>query len=528
MSGAASVNLKEIDLSTRVASFEGVYGGIVIPSKRGDSKKPSLMTSDTQLLKKLTLNEAVEVGDDLSFFSALSYLERANKLWVKRVHNGAKFGGLTIKAKPSTENNAFWSGLSTVDPSAYAFTGEDALIFYASSEGAWAKDIGIKITTIEDNADLYEPNSFLVSVYKKGNENVALESFLCSRVLGQKNGRGLNMYVEDVLEASAYIRAISNELVDSDVLPKSQATVLYMADGDDGLAVSDADMVNAAQSFKNKSELNVTILMDGGYASPAYGIALDAIAQQRQDCVAILSVPYAAEVHSDYMTEIVDYRKNQLNLNSSYSALYTPHLQIQDRFNDRKLWISPDGAVAGSISFSSQNYEIWYPPAGFKRGVLNVLDTRQRFSDGELDVLASNGINPIRFIPGEGIVVWGQKTLLARESALDRLNVRLLLIVIEPAIKKFLENYLFELNDANVRAEIETKIESYLETIKARKGITAYDVVSDDTNNTPEDIDANRLNVDIFIRPTRSIEDIPVRVVIVPGSLSFSDAAGSI
>lgn len=215
-------------------------------------------------------------------------------------------------------------------------------------------------------------------------------------------------------------------------------------------------------------------------------------------------------------------------MNSSYCALYTPHLQIQDRFNDRKLFIAPDGHVAGSISFSASNYEIWFPAAGFKRGVLNVLAVSRIFDDGELDLLYTAGINPIRFTSGRGIVIWGQKTLLARPSALDRLNVRLLLIVIEPAVKNFLEDYLFDLNDEGTRTIIEGKLEGYLETIKARKGITGYDVICDETNNSPEDIDANRLIVDIFIKPSRSIEDIPVRVVITPNSISFETAQGAI
>lgn len=527
--GAASVRLKEVDLSTRVASFEGVFGAIVIPAKKGRTDKPIFVSSDTQFLSSTTPNGSVDVGFDLSYFSALSYLERANKLWVQRVINAAYFSGLVIKEDGEATSNAGIPGASNVaDPSAFVMAAVDALFIHSSSEGTWGNDVGIKITTVVDDPDLIEVNSFKIEVFLAANQVVPVETFLVSRVLGQKDGRGLNMFVEDVLQGSNYIRAISNPLVDGTVLPKTQATVLDMTDGNDGLAVSSANMVAGANKFLNKAETSVTILMDGGYAVPAFQIALDTVAQTRQDCVAILSVPYSDEASSTYMTDIVDYRKSDLNLNSSYSALYSPHLQIQDRFNDRQLWIAPDGYVAGSISFSAQNFEIWFPAAGKTRGVLNVLDARRRFEDGELDLLADAGINPIRFISGEGIVVWGQKTLLARASALDRLNVRLLLIVIEPAIKKLLENFLFELNDASVRSIIETKLESYLESIKARKGVTDYDVVADDTNNSDSDVDNNRLNVDIFIRPTRSIEDIPVRVVITPSSISFSDAAGAI
>lgn len=527
--GAASVKMKEVDLSTRVASFEGVFGAIVIPAKKGRTDKPFFISSDTQLLNTTTPDGTVSVGFDLSYFSALAYLERANKLWVQRVINAAYFAGLVIKEDgEAAPNAAIPAATNVADPTAFVMAAVDSLFIYGSSEGAFANDVGVKITTVIDDPDLIEPNSFKIEVFKSSNTLVPLETFLVTRVLGQKDGRGLNMFVEDVLEASAYIRAISNPIIAETVLPKTQATVLFMGDGNDGLAVNDSIMVAGANKFLNKAETNVTILMDGGWATPAFGTALNVIAQTRQDCVAILSVPFSDENASTYMTDIVAYRKTELNLNTSYAALYTPHLQIQDRFNDRKIWIAPDGHIAGSISFSASNFEIWFPPAGFRRGVLNVLDVRRRFEDGELDVLADAGINPVRFIPGKGIVVWGQKTLLSRASALDRLNVRLLLIVIEPAIKELLENFLFELNDPSVGSIIETKLEVYLQGIQARKGIQDFDVVSDDSNNSDTDIENNRRNVDIFIKPTLSIEDIPVRVVIVPSSISFSDAAGAI
>jgi phage tail sheath protein FI len=608
MSGAASVNIKEVDISTRVASFEGVFGGVVIQAKKGATDRPQFVSSDTALLNTFTPNGRVEVGFDLAYFSALAFLERANKLWVQRAVNTAYYGGLTIVQDGAAGNSqALPGGTNLANPGAFVFGADDCLLIHAANEGAWANNIGVRITTIDEDPDLLEPNSFLIEVFETTNQATPVESFLVTRVLGQKDGAGRNMFVEDVLGASAYIRARSNPLIDGTVLPKgvvsavaASATeqgvtftadnagvignsislvfdgvadidtvvnawntanptntvgftggagtdvltsvtvalaggtdaindqIVFMGDGNDGLAVGDAQMITAANKFNNKAQTNVTLLMDGGYATPAYQIALDTICQQRQDCVAILSVPFAKEDSSSYLNEVVDYRKTELNLNSSYSALYTPHLQISDRFNDREIFVSPDGYVAGSISFSSQQFEIWFPPAGFKRGILNVLDTKRRYEDGELDVLYDNGINPIRFFPGRGIVVWGQKTLQARSSALDRLNVRLLLIVIEPAIKELLENFLFDLNEAGVRSIIEGQIEDYLETIRAKKGITDYDVVADDTNNSAADIDANRLNVDIFIKPTRSIEEIPVRVVITPTGISFSDAAGAI
>ncbi|NRA76870.1 MAG: phage tail sheath subtilisin-like domain-containing protein [Pseudoalteromonas sp.] len=607
----ARVNLKEVDLSTRVASFGGVYGAMVVPALRGPSDEPFLTTSDTQFLSKFTARQRIEVGEDLSMYSALAFLERADKLWIKRVINDAMFAGIVLSEAGAGPVSASFDGaiagvtgnvqLSAItagvagnsilltgdgvkdldtlvadwngvngsnqvqldssngsdvpdnaeamqlaggsagamnekladnsdisDPSARAFQAGECLFIHASSEGAWGNDIAVKIITDTNDVRLLETDAFIIEVYLKENLVVPVETHIASRILGKRDGKGLNMFVEDLLEGSEYIRAISNPLIDGDVLPSEDAQPNLMGAGEDGLAITDANMVLALDDFKNPNEKPVTIFMDGGYAVPAYQKAMDTIAKNRQDSVAILSTPYAKEASANYLNDIVDYRKNELNLNSSYSGLYTPHLQIQDKFNDRKLWVAPDGAVGGSISFSSQNYEIWYPSAGFKRGVLNVLDTRRRFADGEMDYLYDNQINPIRFFSGKGIVIWGQKTLLASASALSGMNVRLLLTVIEPAIKDFLMNFLFELNDEANRNLAVTQIGAYLNGIQARKGLYAFQVVSDGSNNSDADVDAGRMNVDIFIKPTISTEEIPVRVVITPNTISFETAQGAI
>jgi phage tail sheath protein FI len=141
-----------------------------------------------------------------------------------------------------------------------------------------------------------------------------------------------------------------------------------------------------------------------------------------------------------------------------------------------------------------------------------------------MDILYNNQINPIRYAPGRGIVIWGQKTLLARPSSLDRLNVRLLLIVVEPALKEFLEDYLFEFNDAPTRSEITVKIEGYLENIRGRRGVFTYDVNCDETNNTPTVIDNNELICDVFLQPNKSAEIIPLRIILLSTGASTPQA----
>jgi Phage tail sheath protein subtilisin-like domain/Phage tail sheath C-terminal domain len=514
----AKVTLQEIDRSLRVPSFAGVSGAIVIEAKKGPSQA-SLVTNESQLLDRYTPNGKVEIGYDLGHYSALAFLERATSLWVKRVTKDALSGGVVIVKEGSSEANASLSaGVS--DPSAYLFDQvgdeEEALLIYQANEGAWGNEIKIKIIPYSANPDLVkQPNTFAIQVFKGSNTAVAVETHFCSRNPSALNGYNRSIFVEKVLLSSSYIRAISNPIVDSSVLPKAQSTALALSGGDDGVTAGTSDRIAALQAFANPESISITLMMDGGYAVPAYQKAMDLIAQTRKDCVAILSVPFSAEDSADYINAIGTYRDTDLNMNSSWSALYTGYCLIQDRYNDREIYVSPDGYAAQAISFSAANFELWFPAAGFKRGVLTtVIDVRRRFEEGERDYLYDKGINPIRFFSGRGIVIWGQKTLSSIPSALDRLNVRLLLVVIGPALKTFLENFLFDLNEPDVRNDILGGITNYMDRIQARKGVTSYTPVCDDSNNLPADIDANRLVVDLYISPTRSIEDIPLRMII--------------
>ena len=658
---SAKVNISEVDLSTRVPQFPGAFGGMVVPSKKGPIGEAVLVTSEAEFLRRFTPNERIDVGFDNAHFSAITFLEKSDKLWVSRAANNPLFGGAVIRdGSTGGSNAALSSGLS--DPSAFTFdtgidvaavaqviqavftqagsfydisgnakalsiydggnvrhdfwfnvtdgansqndpalggtphqvdilsgdtsndvaskfaavadglaefsasatTGtvdvtnatagdaddpiitdsavdstsvvtqgadsvsgvDEVLLIYGANPGAWNNDIAIKITNFATNPEkVQEPDSFLLEVFKTSNLNVALEAFNVSRVPGAKTLDGANLFVEEVLEQSSFIRAISNPAIDESVVPQDQLTALTLASGDDGLAVSDSHMIEAAQVFKNKDNLNVTILMDGGFASPAYHLELDSICQTRLDCVAVLSVPFADEASANFMSDIIDYRSTDLNLNSNRSALYTPHVKVFDKFNDRNIFIAPDGFAGGAISFSAAEYEIWFPPAGARRGIVSALDVRRRFNEAQRDQLQLNGINPLRFTTGRGILIWGQKTLQSRPSALDRLNVRLLLIVIENAIALALEDFLFELNDTATRSLAKAIIDSFLDNILSRRGVTDFRTVIDDTNNTPEDVENNRLNVDVFVKPTRSVETINLRTIITRTGVSFDTAA---
>lgn len=524
--GSAAVKYKEIDLSTRVASFPSIKGAIVLPSLRGKVGERELVTSDIDLLRKYTPHETIEVGMSNGFFSALAFLQKAEQLEVVRAAaSDASYGGVSIESVGSVSANA---SLVTgeVDPTAYTFGTSTCFLVHQKDQGDWGKEFGIRVITDQDIVK--EADAFIIEVYAKSNDNVALERHIVSRIQNKKDGFNRNIYIESVLESSSYISVVDNLAIAETVLPIAQPTTLYMDGGLNGTAVTDAEMIQSLSALENKDDVEFTLIMDGDWTTPAFQIAMDSLVSGRQDCVALLSTPYAAEASASYMSEINAYRSTDLNLNSSYSALYTPHVKIYDQYNGRNIYVAPDGYAAAAIAATASAYEIWYPPAGFKRGLVNVLDTRRRFSQGEMDSLYDNGINPIRFAPSRGIVIWGQKTLLSRPSKLQSLHIRLLLITIGPAITKTLENFLFDLNDAATRSEAVAIIDSYMEGIEAKRGVSAFKTISDSSNNTDADIAANRMIVDLFILPTGSVEEIPFRLVITREGVDFSVAAQSL
>jgi hypothetical protein len=419
----------------------------------------------------------------------------------------------TVSYKINAGNSGF-TVVCTTD-GVTASTSSDAFLIYGINQGAWINNVSIKILTFRDSASTVKtPGSFIIYVYNNGDQ---VEAWKCSIIEGAKDGDNNNIFIEDVLQQSNYIRAIVNNA--SILYPKEITTALSCAQGADGSSVTDADMMTAADIFKNET-VPLTVFMDGGWATTAYSKYITGICETRQDCVAILSTPYASEASSSFMTDIVAYRQYTQNINSSFAALYTAHVKIYDKFNDRELWVSPDGYVGAAICKTFLNYELWFPVAGFRRGILNVLDVKQRFSKGQMDTLYDTGINMIRFAPGRGILIWGQKTLQANPSALDRLNCRLLLVYIQPSIAEALENFVFEFNDATTRSQITALITDYMANIQSRRGVYGFSVVCDSSNNTAEVIDKNEMEVWLFIQPTKSAETLRFKTIITRSNVT--------
>jgi len=363
---------------------------------------------------------------------------------------------------------------------------------------------------------LVEPYSFKLDVYKKYEDGsvMQVESWLMSRKKDAMDGSQTNIYCEEVAKRSSYITVVDNPNVADSIYPCNQPTMLKLAGGTDGDTATTGAMIQAIEKLANRRRYNVTLIMDAGYAVPAYQQAIIGLCESRQYTAGILSTPISCELSANYRDDLLNYRNVSLNSATSYAALYSPHLKVYDKYNNREIFVSPTGHVGAQISETGANQEMWFPVAGNRRGVLNVLGLSRIFEPADEDELYENQINPIDFNTNKGIRIWGQKTLLRRNSALDRLNVRLLLVYIEPAIHEFLDDFLFELNDKITRDLIQTGLTGYMEGIKARRGVYDFRVICDESNNTAEDIDSYVCNVHVILQPTKAIEYINCYIVI--------------
>ena len=227
----------------------------------------------------------------------------------------------------------------------------------------------------------------------------------------------------------------------------------------------------------------------------------------------------------------INNKRDSLQINSSFGCAYYPWVQIQDTINGAILWAPPSVAALGAMSFGQATQELWFAPAGFTRGGLSVngaagipvVGVRQRLIAKERDKLYEANINPIAQFPSEGIVIFGQKTLQVTPSALDRINVRRLLIFLKKEISRAAATLLFDQNVQTTWDRFRGQVEPFLASVKVRLGLTEYKLVLDETTTTPDLIDRNILYAQIFLKPARAIEFIAVDFVITDSGASFDD-----
>ena len=262
----------------------------------------------------------------------------------------------------------------------------------------------------------------------------------------------------------------------------------------------------------------------GAVSATTATYVINNVAEVRNDCIVFCSPTLANVVNASgsEATNVVNFRNTLPS--SSYAVLDSGWKYQYDRYNDVYRYIPLNGDTAGCAVRTDFVSDPWFSPAGFNRGqIKNVV--KLPFSPGKTDrdLLYKRGINPVVTFPGNGTVLFGDKTLLAKPSAFDRINVRRLFIVLEKAIATAAKFQLFEFNDAFTQAQFRNLVEPFLRDVQGRRGITDFKVVCDETNNTGEVVDRNEFVADIFIKPARAINFIQLNFVATRTGISFEE-----
>jgi phage tail sheath protein FI len=514
------VYVREKDLSNLIPNISTTSAALVGYSTKGSTAQMMLITNSQQLIQEY----GYPVPGTFLHYTGLAYLENGNKLYCLRVHNGALFGGLKIMKSGSGPNLTMVTGKAA--NTFQLVSGEDILFYiFGRDQGTWNNSTGIRITNVDAVAYTFDIEVYALDAdgnYQK------VETWTVSRK-HQIDGYGKQQNLTDVINGySAYITVTDNLIEADTVLPEAQPTTLALGGGSNGGAVGDSELVLGWDKFSNPDDVDIRILLNGGYTTVPVQQKIKTIAESRKDCIGILDMPYAQAIGT--VLDMTNWRTITQNFNTSYVALYSPWVKMYDPYNDKVLDIPPSGYIGSQIAYNDFVAEPWYAPAGFNRGMLNVLGMAGKiFTQGERDVLCEKQINPLQTFRGEGNVIWGQKTEQVKASALDRVNVRRLLIVIEKAISASLKYFVFEPNSDITRYRITNMIEEYLTLLAARGafqtegGDKGFKVLCDRTNNTPAIIDRNELHVDIFLKPSRAAEFIQLQAIITQTGASFEE-----
>jgi phage tail sheath protein FI len=275
------------------------------------------------------------------------------------------------------------------------------------------------------------------------------------------------------------------------------------------------------QTFSNPEAVDINLFATPGIDWSNHGSlvsnAIDMVENDRADSLYVINAP-----GPEYITTADDIASelDNMSIDSNYSATYWPWVQIKDTDNSTQLYIPPTGEVLKNIALTDNVAYPWFAPAGYSRGLVNAIKATKKLTLDERDELYKNRINPIATFADTGTIIWGNKTLQVKESALDRINVRRLLLRARKLISAVAVRLLFEQNDEQVRNEFLRLVNPILDSIKKERGLNEFKVT---VSNDPEDIDANTLRGKIYIKPTRALEFIDLEFIITPTGASFEN-----
>ena len=314
-------------------------------------------------------------------------------------------------------------------------------------------------------------------------------------------------------------------------------TISELAGGTDDYAVTAGEIKLAYDKFLDTESLDINLVLGGrgggdgdtSSAQDTHVTMITDLVEKRRDCVGFVSPYRSATVGvTSTITQAANVKEAfDLCPSSSYMVFDSSYKYMYDKYNDVYRFVPMNGDTAGLCAFTDRVADAWFSPAGYNRGnVRGAIKLSFNPIKADRDTLYRARVNPVVNFPGQGVVLFGDKTALAKPSAFDRINVRRLFLVLEKAIATAAKFQLFEFNDEFTRAQFRNLVEPFLRDVQGRRGITDFSVICDSTNNTGEVIDRNEFIADIFIKPARSINFITLNFIAVRTGVSFSEVGG--
>ena len=380
----------------------------------------------------------------------------------------------------------------------------------------------------------------IIVLEMQGSAEVVLETYsFLSKASDAKKTDGSNSYYKTVINnSSKYVWWMDHPTsgtnwgtsatnVTFDDLVSIDATST-LSGGVDDFNSTDGDFIDGFRLFANSETIDISLIMLGKASTTVAIDVINNVAESRLDCVAFISPQDISTgdpitgLGSGATDKMIAYR-NALP-STSYAVMDSGYKYQYDRYNDVYRYLPLNGDIAGLCARTDNTNDPWWSPGGLNRGqIKNCIKLAFNPNKTDRDTLYQAGINPVVSFPGNGTVLYGDKTLLSKPSAFDRINVRRLFIVLEKAIAISAKYQLFEFNDGFTRAQFKSMVEPYLRDVEGRRGITDFQVVCDDTNNTGEVIDRNEFVADIYIKPARSINFITLNFIAARTGVAFSE-----
>ena len=553
------VNVSEIDLTTVVPSVLTTAGAFVGHFMWGPAKEITLVDNEATLKQTFGAPNDTTATD---FFTASSFLSYGNNLSVVRalqsgannatsntawqipnentfqftylnINNGNFYGSFIGRYPGSLGNSldvhvcANTSLFTSWTYKSY-FTSAPGTSDYASSVGGSNDEIHIIVVDADGKFT--------------GTQGTVLETypFVSKAVDASINGSS-NYYKNVIFNNSRYIYAIDPPSYSSTfttwgttAASKAFANLttnqqISLSGGSDAVPTN-GDLQLGYDLFANKEDTNISLVITGEANTLVQQYVIDNVVNSRKDCIAFISPPTSAvdTVSTNQVSGIITWLTS-LNRSSSYVVADSGYKYMYDKYNNKYRYVPLNGDVAGLCVNTDTVRDPWYSPAGLNRGqVKNAIKLAWNPNKTQRDTIYSVGVNPVVSFPGQGIILFGDKTLQSKPSAFDRINVRRLFIVLEKAIAEAAKYSLFEFNDEFTRSQFVSLVTPFLRDVQGRRGITDFKVVCDTTNNTPQVIDSNQFVGDIYIKPARSVNFIQLNFVAVGTGVDFTTVVGAV